>query len=286
MGSMVELKQLDDTNKIQSLKESYWRSLIFPMDSYWKSAVIGQAFHWQIEVDGQQAGYFAARVDKRLLQFFVTDLFLPMASELFTFVIKGELVQTASAGTFEPAYLSHCLDHQCQVDVRSYFFQDHKRVEPLLDGYPSAQFRLATAVDAERLAIFYGQNDEFEDTEAITKDFGNRLNYAKALIEEEQVFILVNENELIGVGECRISVSQAPYADLGMITGKKQRRQGIGTYILAKLKEHCYRHGAIPICSCAAENLPSRKTIEKAGFITQHRLLDIHFSGFADFTKV
>jgi len=128
------------------------------------------------------------------------------------------------------------------------------------------------------LATFYGQNNEFEDTEAITNGFGNRLNYARALIDKEQVFILVNENELIGVGECRISMSQAPYADLGMISDKKHRRQGIGAYILAKLKQYCYQRGAKPICSCAAENIPSRKTIEKAGFITQHRLLDIQFS--------
>jgi predicted acetyltransferase len=157
-------------------------------------------------------------------------------------------------------------------------FQDHKRVEPLLDNYPFAQFRLASVADAEKLATFYGQNNEFEDTEAITASFGSRLNYAKSLIDEGQVFILVNENELIGVGECRISVSQAPYADLGMITGKKHRRQGIGATILAQLKQECYRRGAKPICSCAANNLPSRKTIEKAGFITQHRLLDIRFS--------
>ena len=193
-------------------------------------------------------------------------------------MLSGDLIQSATAGTFEPHYLSHCLDHQTRVEVRSYLFQDHKRVEPLLDSFPNAHFRLASPADADKLAVFYGRNDEFEDTEAISEGFGSRLNYARTLIEQEQVFILVNEHELLGVGECRISASQPPYADLGMITSKKQRRQGIGSYILARLKEHCYERGAEPICSCAAENLPSRKTIEKAGFITQHRLLDIQFS--------
>jgi predicted acetyltransferase len=157
-------------------------------------------------------------------------------------------------------------------------FEDHKRVEPLLNNYPSAQFRLAAPADAEQLAEFYGQNDEYEDTEAIITAFGDRLNYARALIGQEQVYVLVNDNELIGAGECRISNGQTPYADLGMITGKKHRRQGIGLYILAMLKQECYQRSAKPICSCAADNLPSRKTIEKAGFITQHRLLDIQFS--------
>jgi predicted acetyltransferase len=275
---VISLNQLDSLEPIQVLKEAYLRSLVFPLDPYWKSAVIGAAPHWLMEVDGQQAGYFAARAEKRLLQFFVTDPFLPMASELFSFVLGGDLVQTASAGTYEPAYLAHCLDHQRRVAIRSYIFQDHILVEPLLDGYASAQFRLATTADTEKLAAFYGQNDEYEDSEAITAGFGNRLNYARSLIEQGQVFILVNEDELVGVGECRISTNQAPYADLGMITGNQHRRHGIGTYILAKLKQYCYQREAKPICSCAAENLPSRKTIEKAGFIKQHRLLDIQFS--------
>jgi len=145
---MIELKQLDDPNQIQALKNAYLRSLVFPLDTYWKSAVIGQAPHWLIEVNGQKVGYFAARADKRLLQFFVTDPFLPLATGLFTFIVSGDLVQTASAGTFEPTYLSHCLDHQREVVVRSYLFQDHKRVDPVLNGYPLAQFRLALPVDA------------------------------------------------------------------------------------------------------------------------------------------
>jgi predicted acetyltransferase len=132
--------------------------------------------------------------------------------------------------------------------------------------------------DAEDLAAFYGENDEYEDTEAITNAFGDRLNYARSLIEKGQVFVLVDDQALIGIGECRISTSQAPYADLGMITGKEYRRRGIGSYILARLKQECYQRGLRPICSCAADNLPSRKTIEKAGFITQHRLLNIQFS--------
>lgn len=273
----IELKQLDNPNQIEDLQEAYLRDLVFPMDIYWKSAVIGRAPHWKIEVDGQQAGYFAAGADKRLLQFHVADRFLPLASELFAFVVSGDRIETASAGTYEPAYLSHCLDHQKRVKVRSYLFRDHRRVEPALDSYPAAQFRLATAADAQSLATFYSQNNEYEDTEAILSGFGSRLNYAQRLIDQEQVFILIQEDELLGIGECRISASQPPYADLGMITDRNHRRQGIGATILARLKQECYRRSAKPICSCAAENLPSRKTIEKAGFITQHRLLDIQF---------
>ncbi len=58
---MVTLKQLDDHQQIQALKEAYLRGLVFPMDTYWQSAVVDQAAHWQIEVGGQEAGRGPAR---------------------------------------------------------------------------------------------------------------------------------------------------------------------------------------------------------------------------------
>ena len=60
-----------------------------------------------------------------------------------------------------------------------------------------------------------------------------------------------------------------------MITNYRHRRQGIGAFVLAQLKESCYSQQVKPICSCAFDNIASRKTIEKAGFITRHRILDI-----------
>ena len=76
---MIQIKRLENLQQIQALKEAYLRSLVFSMDSYWKSAFVSQAPHWQIEVDGQQAGYFAVRLDKRLVQFYVRDPFLTAA---------------------------------------------------------------------------------------------------------------------------------------------------------------------------------------------------------------
>jgi predicted acetyltransferase len=275
---MIKLQRLDSLEPIREMKEAYLRELVFPIDAYWQSAVVDRAPHCLVTVNDTPAGYLAASSDKRLLQFHVAEPFLPLASGLFSFVIEGDLVRTAAAGTFEPAYLAHCLDHQNGITVRSYLFQDHKRVDPVLAGFPYAQFKPATPGDARDLATFFSQNNEFEDTDAISNCFGDHLNYARSLIEAGQAFLLVNEDDLLGVGECRVSASQPPYADLGMITSRDHRRQGIGTYILASLKEYCYGCGLKPICSCAAENHPSRKTIEKAGFITRHRLLDIQFA--------
>ena len=124
---------------------------------------------------------------------------------------------------------------------------------------------------------FYQENDEYEDTEAIEEGAGGHELYARELIENGQVFLLMNGGKILGIGECRISETQKPYADVGMITNNQVRRRGIGVFLLAQLKKYCYSQSVKPICSCAFDNFASRKTIEKAGFIAQHRILDIQF---------
>ncbi|MCP4426399.1 MAG: GNAT family N-acetyltransferase, partial [Chloroflexi bacterium] len=252
-------------------KRAYLVSLVAPLDVYWQAAIIDPAPHWEMVADGRSLGYFAADEKKRLLQFYASD----RAAELFAAVIGSEWVETAVAGTNDPAFLSLCLDVQKQVSVNTYLFHDARQVDPALPTYPWATFRLSTERDLERLLAFYGRNDEFSDSDAIEANFGGQRSFIQSLIANQQSFILMDGDTLLGIGECRVSASQPPYADIGMIVDKDHRRRGVGASILARLKAHCASQNAIPICSCAADNFVSRKTIEKAGFAAHHRMLDI-----------
>jgi len=49
--------------------------------------------------------------------------------------------------------------------------------------------------------------------------------------------------------------------------------------MLFQIREHCYAAGWKPICFCAAGNFASKKAIEKAGFISDHRMLTVSLSG-------
>jgi predicted acetyltransferase len=233
-------------------------------------------------VDGERVGYFAAE-NGRLLQFFVTEPYLPTASVFFDEVLVKANLDSAAVSTVEPTFLSLCLDRQTavstklntSVSINSYLFHHHHPVQHTLHDYPNAHFRPATPTDLTQLVQFYQENNEYEDTEAIEKGAGGHEPYARELIENGQVFLLVDDGVILGIGECRHSKTQKPYADVGMITNYQHRQRGIGVFVLAQLKESCYSHYVKPICSCAFDNIASRKTIEKAGFITQHRILDI-----------
>lgn len=58
-----------------------------------------------------------------------------------------------------------------------------------------------------------------------------------------------------------------PYGDIYMEVGEPFRRRGIGCYLVQELKRVCYELGSIPSARCNPENIASRKTLQKAGFV-------------------
>ncbi|MBL4838492.1 MAG: GNAT family N-acetyltransferase [Kordiimonadaceae bacterium] len=77
--------------------------------------------------------------------------------------------------------------------------------------------------------------------------------------------------------ERRISDTQKPYADVGMVVAKDWRRKGLATAILQQLALLCRGEGLRAICSTESGNIGAQKAIENAGFISTQRILDISF---------
>jgi GNAT superfamily N-acetyltransferase len=58
-----------------------------------------------------------------------------------------------------------------------------------------------------------------------------------------------------------------PYGDIYMEVGESFRRRGFGSYLVQELKRVCYELGSVPSARCNPKNTPSRKTLQKAGFV-------------------
>jgi GNAT superfamily N-acetyltransferase len=58
-----------------------------------------------------------------------------------------------------------------------------------------------------------------------------------------------------------------PYGDIYMEVAEPFRRRGLGCYIVQELKRACYELGSIPCARCNPDNIASRKTLQKAGFV-------------------
>lgn len=72
--------------------------------------------------------------------------------------------------------------------------------------------------------------------------------------------------EIVGNGGILYHYNR-PYGDVYMEVAESHRLRGYGSYITQELKRICYERGSIPAARCDRENVHSRKTLQKAGFV-------------------
>jgi len=64
-----------------------------------------------------------------------------------------------------------------------------------------------------------------------------------------------------------------PYGDLYMEVEESFRKRGLGRFLVQELKRECYALGAIPAARCSPDNIPSRRTLQRAGFVPYAHIL-------------
>lgn len=73
-------------------------------------------------------------------------------------------------------------------------------------------------------------------------------------------------DEPIGRGQLYFHYN-APYCDVAMEIAEPHRRQGRGSYLVQELKRLAHVLGAVPAARCNTDNLASRATLQRAGFV-------------------
>lgn len=265
---MVICTQLEDSEVIQRLRDDYLHTLVAPMDGMWESIVMSHAAFWRIQEQEQYAGHFCIDSNKCLLRFHLLENYHSRAQEIFRWVISTYNIQHAITSTIEPLYFSLCLSAHTRMMLHCYLFRDHKHIERP-SALNNSTIRKAEKSELDNIIRFYRANTEGSG-EWIEPFLLERLN-------REELFVLYDQRTLIATGECIPSQKQKPYADLGMVVARSYRGRGLGSSMLIHLKNYCYQAGWEPICSCAADNLASKKAIEKAGFISEQRMIEMQF---------
>jgi GNAT superfamily N-acetyltransferase len=70
-----------------------------------------------------------------------------------------------------------------------------------------------------------------------------------------------------------------PYGDVYMDIEEPFRGRGFGAYLVQEVKRQAYQIGSIPAARCNRDNRPSRKTLQKAGFIPYAHILSGTIAG-------
>jgi GNAT superfamily N-acetyltransferase len=89
---------------------------------------------------------------------------------------------------------------------------------------------------------------------------------AAADLDTGATFLLELDRRIAATGGILFHYNR-PYGDLFMSVAPPLRRRGLGAYLVQELKRTAREAGHTPAARCNPDNVPSRKTLQKAGFV-------------------
>jgi len=247
--------------EIAPLRKLYLDSLPEAQELYLEM-LIDKAACYIVQIDAKPAGYFFLGPNAALFEYFIVPEYINRVDRIFQEIVRAFNVQTALCKSFDQTLLSCCIAVQKSVKAIGIHFRERR--EKPLPLNPAVQIRFAVPEDEHKIALM---NEEvFEEDEQIG-DY----------IKTQRLLVFTLHDAILGFGIFSRVIPGRPEFDIGMLVDKPYRNQGYGSYIIHYLAEYCGNNGWRGICGCAIDNIASRKSLEKAGFIARYRLLEFTF---------
>ncbi len=193
--------------------------------------------------DGAAIGYGSVAIagpwrdSPALYEFFVEPEHRTRTFEAFTSLLEvcgAKIIETQSNAPVLPVMV-HVFGHNLRTE--SILFEDGVQTSFQRQG---ASFRAATASDAAVLR--------------------------QLELDESAGWVVTVNDEIAGAGGVLYHYNR-PYGDIYMAIAEPFRRLGLGVYLVQELKAACRTGGSMPSARCNVDNVPSRKTLQKAGFV-------------------
>lgn len=261
---MIKIYSISAIDELQEQREEYGKRLPFAQDlnieeNIWDSK------YYKIEYNSRSVGYAIIDTKQILWEFYLEEKVHMHSQEIFQYLIDMKYILAAECKTYDYLLMSLCHDFQKTCEGSAYLFRDYSEI-----GYPDNRFaditiRLADMVDYDNLKVLNQMEEDVEFFHDLKEEINN-----------QEVLVFLRENRLLGAGTFKKIWKDQSYRDIGMVVAKEHRKKGLGTFILIQLKEYCDQHDLAPVCGCWYYNYASKRTLEKAGFITKHRV--IHFT--------
>lgn len=262
---MFELISVESLNEIQEQRELYINGLPYSQDLNVEENVWGSRYY-KIMMDSVNAGYFCIDPEKTLWEFYLAESALVHSQEIFKYLIDMNYIAAAECKTYDHLLMSLCFDFHKKAACSAYLFRDDTDVKYSLSPFENIKIRLAAKEDFDSLSQINKIAEGVDFFHDLEEDIRNG-----------EVFVFYYGNELLGAGTCKKIWHNMNHRDIGMVVAEKHRKKGIGTFIIVKLREYCHSNNLIPVCGCWYYNYESKKTLEKAGFITKHRVIRFYF---------
>lgn len=247
-------------SSIAGLRNDYFRSLPEFQELYVELAV-AEADCYLFQERDVVKGYVICSREGVLLEFFVTNSYLPESNRLFRLALTELSISEIYCKSFDSLLLSNCLMCSLPYSVLGILFRDY--AEPRIEKDPEITMERANLSSAEFLLSQDDSIRELFETEEQLTDF----------ILKEHVFTFHLKDVFVGCGMIIRTHPDWEYCDLGIWVHPSKRGKSFGSQILLQLREFALAAHMKPSCGCAVENIASRKAIEKSGFVSRHKLI-------------
>jgi predicted acetyltransferase len=248
----------DSLGTINKLRAKLYENLTAPIDAMWEQLYIASSQHYLIEYNQVINGYCCINSEACLLQMFLLE-------QVIKALIDSKLITSANLSSNEPISFNACLALSKSIKANTFCFE-HTNVIREIDS--TLELALVMAKDIPSVKKFLKEQVGMDDT------FG----YTENLVSRREIFMIKEADVIIATSECRMSDSQPEIADLGIIVNRDFQGKGIATQVLQMQANSVLKANKKPICSTTADNIASRRAIEKSGFYCTNIIFDMVLS--------
>lgn len=246
---------------------SYIKTLTGVVDNFWEQHIIDGDFYI-IKLDKSIIGFYTLFVewDKKtyITSFYVSEKYIGLAQEIMKMIICNFAVEKAYVATCDEIFLSVCLDFNKEVSLQAYFFDG-----TILHNVRTAEYGIECMKKVEV--------NEMPKIRQLTGDFYDNLTDEGLSSGEFELYSLVKDKEILGVGIMVPNKLQRGYVSCGEIVLEKHRRKGAARSLQLNMAEICRNNGLIPIGGCWYGNIASKLTFNSCGRYSKTRLLNVTF---------
>jgi len=206
----------------------------------------------------EMIAYAIVSQEKTLLEFYVLKDSEESRKEIFSFVLKALKPKNVYCKSFDTSLRYSCEQKLGNGKMVGRLFREFDAEVP--KGY-QLEYRLADEKDFPLIAPI--REGIFDSDEEITY-----------CIAAKSLYMFYDADNFIGCGLLHRVIEDREHYDLGMLVHPHFRRQGYAVKIIHDLYFKCSQNGWIPSCGCEYNNIGSYKSLEKAGFINTHSMLE------------
>ena len=256
---MAEILFIRDEQKElnQQLRIAYLNKLVEPQELFLEM-LIWEADFYRIEKNNQVLGFFQCK-NEILLEYYVDYQYLPENEDVFKKMLEQFKFTSIYCKSFDHLLMVSTLPVTSKIKEIGYLFRDFNNRKFVERGEIKTRFGIKA--DIKSLSTFIeGIFDELEELEMV--------------ITNNNLIIFEQKNTIIGFGIFQKTVPDFEWFDIGMAVHPDYRNKGIGSYIISYMRNYCEERGWRPSCGCNIKNIASKKTLEKAGIYSKHRLYE------------